>query len=221
MQITDIRPQKSSKGRLASGQKPRVNLYLDGKFALGLDLETLVSRGLKIGDELSKVEFNELKEISGRKKIFDKVLNFLSFRPRSEKEVKDYLFKKKVDEEEAGAVIKELKEKGYLNDEEFARWWIEQRQTFRPKARRVLVIELRQKGIAQDLIVKSLNDYINKDTEFEMALKLAKKKAGTLEKLPPDEFRQKLGNYLVRRGFEWEIVKHAIDLVIKKEYYLK
>lgn len=190
---------------------------MDGKFVVGLDLETVVKEALEIGNEITDSDIKYLIEVSGHQKILEKVFNFLSFRPRSEKEAKDYLLKKKVDEEETGAVIKELKEKGYLNDEEFTRWWIEQRQTFRPKARRVLELELRQKGIAQDLIVKSLNDYINKDTEFEIALKLARKKAGTLEKLPPPELRQKLGNYLARRGFEWETVKHVIDSVLKKE----
>lgn len=209
MQITDIRPQKRTPNR--------INLYLDGKFALGLDLEILVSGGLKIGDEISEAEFNEIKERSNHQKIFDKALNFLSFRPRSEKELKDYLTKKKIDEEEIGAVIKKLKERDYLNEKEFARWWIEQRQTFRPKARRVLELELRQKGIAQDLIVELLNSSMTKDTEFKMAQKLAGKKAVSFKNLSPQEFKQKLGGYLARRGFDWETIKRVVDSFQKKE----
>lgn len=203
MLITAFTPQKKN--------PQRVNLHLDGRFALGLDLETLLEEKLEVGQEISEERFQKLVELSTQKKLWEKALKFLSFRPRSEKEVKNFLIKKKADEEEIGWALGKLKEKGYLNDEEFARWWVEQRKTFRPKGWRVLKMELRQKGVPEDTIAKLLNCYIAGGLEGELAKKVLEKKLESLKHLPLQKLKQKLGNHLARRGFDWEVIKKVVD----------
>jgi len=108
--------------------------------------------------------------------FYKKSLNFLSFRPRSEKELRDYLKKKKCDELTAERIVENFKEHKFINDEEFAKWFIEQRTLLRPKAARLIKMELKQKGIDKDLIEQLLEN--GKDSDFDKAKKLAEKRMG-------------------------------------------
>jgi len=203
-QITDIKPQK---------RKQRFNIYVDGKFAFGLDGDTLVKSGLKINQEISQKEIEKLVKENEFVKIYERVLKFFSFRPRSEKELKDWFKKKQIGEEAQKLIYQKLRNLGHLDDEEFAKWWIEQRTTFRPSGLRLLALELRQKGIPKDLIIKLLNCYITKDTEVELAKKVAEKKLKLLKHLSDLELRQKLTAALIRRGFSFEVAKKVVDEV--------
>lgn len=201
-QITDIKPQK---------RKQRFNVYVDGKFSFGLDADTLVKSGLKINQEISQEEIEKLVKENEFVKVYDRVLKFFSYRPRSEKELEDWFRRKQVGEETQKLIKQKLSQLGYLNDEEFAKWWIEQRTTFRPAGARLLAMELRQKGVPQDLIARLLNCYIAKDSERELAKKVVEKKLKTFKNLPPLELKQKLAASLARRGFSWETIKEVIS----------
>lgn len=205
-QITDIKSQK---------RKKRFNIYVDGKFSFGLDADTLIKSGLQINQEISQEEIEKLVKENEFVKVYDRVLKFFSYRPRSEKELQDWFKKKNVGEETKKLVIRKLQKLGYLNDEEFAKWWIEQRTTFKPMGRRLLEMELRQKGIAKDLITKLLHGYVA--TERDQAQKIAEKKWERLKSLPYKESREKLGAFLARRGFSWEVIKEVVDEILKKE----
>jgi len=226
-QITKISPQK---------RKKRVNLFIDEKFAFGLDLETLAKYNLRVDQEISQKKIEEIIKKEEFLKTYDKALRFLSFRPRSEKEVKDYLKKKKTGEETQKMVLKKLKKTGFLDDKEFALWWLEQRMIFKPSGKRLLKYELRKKGVNEEIIDGVLEDRVLEEIfekegetqgviasqvypsfEFKMALKAAKKKFSFYQKLPHLEFRQKMTAFLARRGFSWEVMKEVIDEVLKKE----
>lgn len=144
-------------------------------------------------------------------KFYNRILRFLSYRPRSQKEITDFLKKKKASEEISKKIFKKLKELNFINDEEFAKWWIEQRAEFNPRGARLLKIELKQKGINQDLIVKLLNGYMVKDTELELAKKLIEKRLERYQTLSLEEKKQKLAAFLARRGFDWGTIKKAVD----------
>lgn len=206
-QITKISPQKRRK---------RVNIFIDEKFAFGLDLETLAKYNLQINQEISQKKIEEIIKEEELLKVYDKALRFLSFRPRSEKEVKDYLRKKNIGEETQKMVIGKLKKTKLLDDEQFAVWWIEQRTTFRPSGKRLLEYELRKKGISKE-IIEEIAPQFSSSFEFEGALKAARKKLSSYQKLPSLEFRQKMTAFLARRGFSWEVIKEVIDEVLKKE----
>ena len=185
----------------------------------------------KISPQKRKKRVQVLKE-GEFQKIYDKVLRFLSFRPRSEKEIKDYLAKKGVGGQIKKMVIKKLKRVKLLDDKKFAWWWIEQREGFRPSGRRLLEQELRKKGVGRETVEEILTNFFQKEKEketwdtiaprfyssfeYKLALKAAKKKLSRYQKLPPFKFRQKMGAFLSRRGFSWEVIKGVVDEILKK-----
>jgi regulatory protein len=147
----------------------------------------------------------------------NKTLRFLSFRPRSEKEISDFLIRKNVEAKLAEKIIVKLKENKFLDDKEFARWWIEQRLLIKPRAWRVIKIELKQKGIPSEIF-----DELNIDSKAEgkndlaSAIKLAEKRFSRYKNLTRQETYQKLGRYLNAKGFSWEIIKKSIDAQFTK-----
>lgn len=150
-------------------------------------------------------------------KFYNKALRFLSFRPRSEKEIRDYLIKNKASEASIDKIIKNLKEHKFINDEEFVRWWIEQRTLLKPKATRAIKFELKQKGIDKDLIDRSFEDDLTSD--LEKAKKLAEKKMPRYSKITDrKKIYEKLGRFLASKGFNYDTIKEVIDQVLPKEY---
>jgi len=201
--ITRIKAQKNKK---------RVNIYLDGKFAFGLDADNFLKAGLKVGQNLTEKQVDDLVFKNEFQKLLNRVLRLISRRPRSEKEIRDYLKRKKSPPRLIEAVIKKLKQLKQINDSTFASWWVEQRTTFRPRGKFGLTMELRQKGIDKTIIEKS----INKVDELPLATKLAQKKLKVYKKLPRKEFYQKMSAYLARRGFSWEIIKKVVAKFLKE-----
>ena len=141
-------------------------------------------------------------------KILDKVYRFLSLRPRSEKEVADYLKKREISPSDFEKIFKILKEQKLVDDWEFAKWWLEQRETFKPKGKIALKAELKQKGIAEEIIEKALAQI----DEESLAKEALVKKAKNYRKLPPEEFFRKISQFLSYRGFSWQ----TIEKVAKK-----
>jgi len=140
---------------------------------------------------------------------FNYSLKYLSFRNRSFKEVYDYLVKKNFVEETINSVLKRLSDLKFLNDEEFARQWIESRQKHRGKSKFILKSELRQKGVNIDTIEILLKDAAE---DFETAKTLFDKKKRILGKLPPEEFKKKMSGFLQRKGFGWPIISKLLKV---------
>lgn len=147
-------------------------------------------------------------------KWFNGALKLLSFRPRSQKEILSWLEKKKILPTLQKKIISKLEELNFLNDEEFMKWWFDQRTNFRPMGKRRIEMELKQKGISRELIS---NFQFPMTNEIDLAKKAAEKKMRLWQNLPPDDFRQKLFGFLARRGFSWETIKKTIDEILKKE----
>lgn len=155
--------------------------------------------------------------------LFDRYYNraiwYLARRPRTEKEIRDKLIEKKATPEIVDAVIAKLKSQKFLNDFEFARWWIDQRAQFRPRSLRLLKLELRQKGISTEVIDVVLSDRTNEElkvNDLDSARKLVAKKYPKMEGLPQEEVYKKLGGFLGRRGYSWETIKAAIDEAMRQ-----
>ena len=150
-------------------------------------------------------------------KYLDLSYYFLSIRNRSEKEIRDYLVKKNIPEEVLEKVILHLKEKKFLNDEVFARAWVLNRIRLKPKGKVLLKIELRQKGVKDEIIQKVLDDLQEEvPTELEQAKQIIVKRMERMNGKPRQKIYQKVGGFLSRRGFSWEITKKAIDEVLEK-----
>lgn len=156
-------------------------------------------------------------------KFYDRALRFLSFRPRSEKEIVEYLKRPRgrkkttVEPQTIAKILNKLKEHNFINDEEFTKWWVEQRTGAKPKGFRLIKIELQQKGVNRETIEKILGDYDTKIVSAEGARRLLVKVLPRYSKIPRLERQQKLGQFLLRRGFDWDTVKEAIDEILKKE----
>lgn len=153
-------------------------------------------------------------------RFLNKALRFLSYRSRSEKEVKDYLQKKQAPHEIKQAILDFLKERRFVNDEDFATNWIEQRLRIKHKAFRVIEMELKQKGVSKTIIEQAiLNSQLsplNFEGDLETARKFVQKKLSQYKELSKQEIYRKMGGFLGRKGFEWETIKKAIDSEIKE-----
>lgn len=139
--------------------------------------------------------------------LLDKAYHFLSFRPRAEKEIRDFLKTKGATEKISEKIINKLKKLDYLNDLEFTSWWVKQRSTFRPKGKLALKVELKQKGIADRIIENALAQI----DELKLAEKAVQKKLKIYSKLSPQNFRQKIVTFLGYRGFSWSTIKKLLD----------
>ncbi len=194
--ISALEPQKRS--------RDRVNVYLDGEFAFGLaDVE---AARLRIGEELSDAEIANLKAADELKKAHEKSLDFLAPRPRSEAELRRYLRKRQFSAPVVDEVLERLKLAALVNDETFASFWVENRTRFRPRGRRALVHELRQKGVPAAIIATALATYDEEDT----AERCAHQQARRLTHLPPQQFQKRLSQRLARRGFPYEIIRDIV-----------
>jgi len=185
----------------------RVNIYLDGEFAFGLALIT--AAWLKTGDIVSDEKIAQLQADDARERAYQQALLFLSYRIRSEKEIRQNLRKHEFPEEVIDLTIEKLRESGLANDNKFARAWVENRNTFRPRSRRVLTMELRQKGLDDETVQSAVAD-VNEDA---LAYESARKRASRFKGLEWGEFRKKLSEYLARRGFPYSVIAPVVTKV--------
>lgn len=183
----------------------RINLFVDGVFAVGVSEKLLVDFDLYVGKELTEKEIEKIKEAESISKCLDKAYRLLSFRPRSEAELTVKLSEKFQLETVQGAFLI-LKKYNYINDEDFCRFWIENRGNTRGK--KALYYELIKKGVAKEVIEEQLSK-IEAQTELDSALALVKSKKKYLG-LSQEEAYKKIGGYLSRRGFSYEIIKKVI-----------
>ncbi len=221
--ITDIKE--------AVRDQDRLNIYIDGKFFCSLALSQVVDLKLKIGRVLTDEELVELKRASEFGKLYQRALEYALLRPHSQKELRDYLKKKtlsrtvRVKNKKTGEyqtklkegystslvepVLARLIERGYVDDERFARLWIENRSVRKGISQKKLRLELQTKGVSQDIIDNCLSEGVRNEQE-ELAKVIAKK-----AKKYPDE--QKLTQYLLRQGFNYSDVVEALSAASSSE----
>jgi len=194
--ITAITAQKKNPNR--------VNIYLDGEFAFAL--ARITAAWLKTGDLLNDEKIAKLQAEDSKERAYQQAMLFLSYRARSEKEIRQNLLKHEYSEDVVEGTLQRLRESGLANDNEFARAWVENRSTFRPRSRRALTMELRQKG----LDVETVNAAVSEVDESALAYETARKRAPRLKGLEWSEFRKKLSEYLARRGFPYSVITSTV-----------
>ncbi len=202
--ITTIRIQKKN--------PRRASLYLDGKFALGLAVEVVQDWGLRRGQVLSDAQLEALRRAEQEHRALQDALRLLNERPRSTAEVRERLIRRGYEAAQAEAVLSRLTALGLLDDRAFARVWVENRQTFRPRGRSALAAELRQKGLPPEVIAEALAEATEED-ESAQALALARERARALRGLDRPAFFRRLQGYLARRGFPAEAVRRVVRQV--------
>ncbi len=181
----------------------RVSVFLDGRFAFGLP--AIIAARLKRDQFLSDAELESLQDEGAVEEAYGKALNYLSYRPRSRAEVERYLEKRDLSESQIEAVAGRLERAGLLDDEEFARYWVENRERHRPKGPRALRYELWGKGISNETIERVLVSIDVPDSAYRSSTR----KAQQLDHLDQGTFTKKIIEYLARRGFDYEVARET------------
>lgn len=185
--------------------KKRISVYLDGEFAFGLT--AVAAAGLHTGQQLTEADIAALQDREQLEKAKRDAIDLISRRPRSSSEIAQYLRRKDVPEAVVDQVIARLTELQLLDDAQFAAYWIEQREAFKPRSRLALSQELRQKGIGREGIDAALENF----DESAAALRAAEIQARRWPHLDEETFRAKLGRFLQRRGFSYEVVRETVE----------
>lgn len=199
----------------------RINVMVDSKYRFSLDISQVVSLGVKVGREYSDAELAEIEGESQFGKLYARALEYCLMRPHSAREVRDYLWRKTretkyksrrtgeiktrdgVAPELADRVYDKLVEKQYIDDEKFARYWVENRNFTKGASRRKLSSELAAKGVERGVVERLLAESARTDDD-ELQKILAKKRSKYSDE-------QKLMQYLARQGFSYDDIKHALS----------
>jgi regulatory protein len=204
--ITRIQAQKKDPRRRS--------VFIDGKFAFGVDEEVVSRLGLAKGEDLTERRIKDILSQKAENEAKSAALRFLSFRRRTEKEIKDRLRKKGFNEKSIGRTIDKLKEYDLVNDSEFAAAWVKERLAYKPRGKKLLAQELWKKGIRKD-IIDQVTEELCQDEE-KSAAELLEKIKGRYKNLEPKVARRRMSGLLLRRGFSYETVNQALQNVFAK-----
>ncbi len=197
MLITNIEAQKKIKGRYS--------VFVDGRFAFGLSETGILEAKIKVGQEVSTQELNELKKLSDTDKLYGLTINLIARRPRSRKELSDYLNRKTDNKTEQEKILNKLSNHNLIDDKDFAQRWVESRRLLKSMSKRKLQLELRSKGISSDIIESVLSGSQEDETKALKDLVEKKRKTSRYQ----DD--QKLMAYLARQGFNYDDIKNALN----------
>lgn len=196
MKITDIQKQVKTEGRYS--------IFVDGKFSFGLSELGLIDSGIKIGLEIDEAELARLKEEANTDKAYNMALGLLAQRPRSEWELKEYLKRKKLEAHKIEAILDKLRTRGYIDDTAFAKSWVSNRRLLKNMSARKLILELRSKRLADEVIQTVMAEDEADEREVLRAEIIKKRKQTRYQ----DE--QKLMQYLARQGYRYEDIKAVL-----------
>ncbi len=196
MKITAIKQQVK--------RQDRYSIYIDGKYVFSFSQNELMNSGLKVGRELTEQELHDLQDTATTDKAYDRALNLISHRPRSEGELRDYLRRKDLADHDITTVINRLRDRGYVDDADFAKRWVATRRLLKSTSKRRLMQELRQKRIADDIIQVVLAD--DETDERSVLRELVQRK----RKQTKYQDNLKLMQYLSRQGFGYDDIKTVL-----------
>ena len=185
----------------------RVNLHLDGEFAFGL--ARIVAAWLRVGQELSDEKIEQLQAEDARERAYQQSMLFLSYRARSESEIRKNLRKHEIPEAVIEQTIERLRQDGLANDSQFASAWVENRNVFRPRSRRMMAMELKQKGLDEEAIRSAIESVDDDAAAYEAA----QKRAPRFKSLEWNDFRRKLSEFLARRGFSYSVISPVVTRI--------
>lgn len=194
--------------RMRNGCKEKmVSVYLDGKFAFSLGAEVVVHGGLRLGQEITQTKIDLLNREDRYRRCLSAAIRYVSYRPRSEFEIRERLARRDFDSECIEVAVERLKQQGLIDDIEFATSWKYDRQIFSPRSKRLTELELRRKGVSQEAIEQAVADVSDEVSAYRAAL-------NRVSRLPASDyrgFRNRLAGYLSRRGFNYQIINKTVD----------
>lgn len=186
-----------------------MNVFLDGRFAFSLGAEVVAMENLQVGQDISGERVESLTGGDQVQRCLEAAYRYLSYRPRSESEVRERLQRRGFAAETIDAAINRLREQNLLNDGDFAQFWKDNRESFSPRSRWLTGLELKRRGVANEVIEQVVAGMDDGENAYRAALQKARRGA------PADyqSFRRRLGDYLRRRGFNYEIIGHTVEKV--------
>jgi len=193
--------------RAGRGRGKQVNIFLDGKFAFSLEAEVATKAGLQVEQVLAADQIEALARADHFHRCLKAAFLYLSYRPRSESELRERFRQRGFGSDTQEAVITRLKELGLVDEMAFAQFWADNRQSFSPRSRWLTKLELRRKGVANDVIDQVVSNIGDDDSAYRAALS----KARSLPQSDYQDFRQRLGGYLKRRGFSYQVIDDTVE----------
>ncbi len=190
--------------RMVPKTKNRVQIDLDGQY--GFSLSKKLAQEVQLDEALHEDRISELIERDQQLAAYEQALRLLSYRPRTERELRRRYKQKEWPEQVQEAALDRLKAEGLVDDAAFAELWIENRREFRPRGAWALRSELGAKGVSRELIEIALEDF----NEEEAARRAAQEGARRYQHLSPDTFRRRLSAYLSRRGFAYQMISPLV-----------
>ncbi len=188
-------------------RRQRGNVFLEGRFAVALSLEVIAEAGLRSGDDLSPERLEALREADVRRTALHAALRLLAYRPRSESELRERLARRGLPAPVIDDTVARVREQGLLDDAAFAAYWVESRSRMRPRSRRLLARELSAKGVERRTALRAA-EAVN---DAEAAYEAGSRRLRALSGLDYREFRRRLGDLLLRRGFDYETAREAVE----------
>ncbi len=219
----------------------KVHLFVDGKHTMALSLDVAAAQRLTVGQECPPQRLEMLHAAQEQDNIYQSALTFLSYRPRSAREVEMRLRKKGFGPDAIASVMVRLRERGYVDDHDFARFWVSNRMTFSPRGPRLLRSELRQKGVSAEVVDEVLAEHVEtqqelveqaaeintvyglledeptEGTDLANAIALARKRSRSYGNLEPIAAKRRLSGFLARRGYGYDIIDKVLKRVLVPE----
>ncbi len=193
--------------RIGREQRKRVNVSLDGRFAFSLEAEVAIKEGLQVGQELSGSQIEALARSDHFHRCLNAANHYFSYRPRSESELRERLHQRGFNGDSVEVVLAKLKEQGLVDDMAFAQFWKDNRESFSPRSQWLTKLELRRKGVANNIIDQIADTIDDEDSAY----RAAQSKARSLSLSDYQSFRRRLGDYLKRRGFGYGVINHTVE----------
>ena len=188
-------------------RRGRVQVYLDGIAALDLPAAVVRSEGLAPGRSLDPRDVDAMLAKERRRQAMATAAAMLARRPHSEREIRRRLAQRNTDPLVIDETLARLRELRLIDDAEFARLWAESRDRTSPRGRRLIVQELRTAGVESAIAVEAAADVDDEDAAY----RLASARTRSLAALEYDAFRARLGGFLQRRGFGWDVARKTVD----------
>jgi regulatory protein len=206
MRVSDIKQQKR--------RTNRVSIYIDGKYSFSLDYNTFVKSGIHLGDEIDEKEIDTLQLKDEYARALDYGYLLLSYRDRSEYELRQRLLEKDFHVDVVREVLKFFRDRNLLDDRQFAKKWVENSISSRPMGRIRIKHELKRKMVEDGIIDEVVGELLDENTEIKLARRLTEKKLETLKSYPVEVRKTRLLRFLMNRGFNFDVIKGLM-----KEYF--